>query len=778
MRAAVVGVTLLIASGWLAGGAAAAVNIWTNRGPEGVCPSAFSINPGDPDRLLVGTVSGDVFSSTDGGANWHFGGASDVGRIEAFAVDSSDPAVVYAVASRTGVLKSGDGGGHWAVVLPGSFEDIAVAAARPATVYTVGGDGVVLRSDDGGETWSNPSGTVLDDFRPVAVASDPVSERTVFLGTRAGVFKTTDGGETWSSASKGLPNGGAANVTSLTTDPRHPGRLFAGIYPTGGTPGGLYRSTDGGSTWALLITSGTEQGVSRPALGPEGSATIYVAAAGALLRSDDAGGSWEQVGPGLALGSSVHLVAADPRAEDVVYAGIIDGSRACGSNLVKSTDGGATWAPAVHGLSNTTVKALAVDPTDSDVVYAAVGRVGLFRSADGGETWTRLEGSPDCAFPTAIVIDPSDTHTLYAACEERGVLKSTDNGRSWVSRSRGIGPFESGGPVLALALDPARPQTLYAGSRRYWDSGRWWGDSLYKTTNGGLDWTASATGLAHSQVTDLAVEPRAPATLYAVGGGLHRSTDGARSWSRVLPEPVTAVAVDPRHVGRVYCTAGDRMYFTPDAGAHWTTFPTGQGDRMSALVVDPITPTTVYAAGYGGDPTWGMGANTGVSRSTDGGSTWARINRGLTNLNVLALAIDPTGTRVHAATNGGGVFDLEISTANPEITVSPEENTIACGESTLLAVTIDPPQLQETVLTLSSSDSARVSVPLTAILPAGETVVSFSVEGLVPGGPFVISVRLPESLGGAVATARVRVVPCATPRHPGRRMASARSSPS
>jgi hypothetical protein len=171
-----------------------------------------------------------------------------------------------------------------------------------------------------------------------------------------------------------------------------------------------------------------------------------------------------------------------------------------------------------------------------------------------------------------------------------------------------------------------------------------------------------------------------------------------------------------------------------------------------------------------------LGGNTGVSRSTDGGATWVPINGGLTNLNVFALAIDRTGTKLHAATNGGGVFDLEISTATPEITVSPEDITIVRGGSATLTVSIDPPQLEEAVLTLSSSDSARVSVPLTATLPAGEPAVQFSLHALASGGPFVISVRLPETLGGAVATAQVTVATANAPS-PRRSTAGARRTP-
>jgi hypothetical protein len=201
---------------------------------------------------------------------------------------------------------------------------------------------------------------------------------------------------------------------------------------------------------------------------------------------------------------------------------------------------------------------------------------------------------------------------------------------------------------------------------------------------------------------------------------------------------------------------GGVVYKTIDGGSTWSQSSPPGG--VKKLVLDPVSPDTAYAGGYGG-----------VSMSLDGGTTWTLINGGLTNVHVTALVIDRTGTMLHAATDGGGVFDLEISTAHPEISLSPDALTMPAGTNTVLTATINPPQLNDTQLAASSSDPAVASVPDVLTVAAGETSVSFTVTGVAAGGPAVITVRLPDALGGASGTVQVTVT-AGTPHIPRRHL--------
>jgi photosystem II stability/assembly factor-like uncharacterized protein len=409
------------------------------------------------------------------------------------------------------------------------------------------------------------------------------------------------------------------------------------------------------------------------------------------------------------------------------------------------------------------VGVLALDPGPGNTLYAMGDSTELFSSQDQGGSWTSLGEIQSCSHPDAIVVDPSNPNTLYAGCRYYGAFKSYDGGRSWAEINRGL----SSGGVYALAIDPSRPLTLYAGSQRLgaaWsnrssDEGTsfGFGNPVYKTTNGGVAWEVMSSGLSNTSITvnALALDPRDPATVFAGGQGLWRSTNGGRDWalfsSLTLFPSIAAIGVDPRDSDTVFCTAGYRpwtiagsVYRITDRGSAWSSSspPGGAG----TLVLDPVNPATLYVGGFGG-----------VSMSQDGGTTWALINSGLTNVHVTALVIDRTGTMLHAATDGGGVFDLEISTATPEISISPTTVAIPAGTSTVLTATIDPPQLTDTQFAAASSDSAVASVPDVVTLPAGDTSVSFMVTGVAAGGPAVITVRLPEGLGGASGTAQVTV---------------------
>jgi photosystem II stability/assembly factor-like uncharacterized protein len=203
-----------------------------------------------------------------------------------------------------------------------------------------------------------------------------------------------------------------------------------------------------------------------------------------------------------------------------------------------------------------------------------------------------------------------------------------------------LGP--PGGHVLALAIDPIAPRTLYAGTHATYP-GHFAG-GVYKSTDAGATW--SGAGLTLSLVYALAIDPNTPTTLYTATGYLYKSTDAGATWSDTgLTTSVSTLAIDPCTPTTLYA-GGDGVFKSTDAGTTWND--TGLTTRVSTLAIDPRTPTTLYA---GGD---------GVFKSTDGGSTWNALNTGLTHTLVSALAIDPMEPRwVYAATEGAGVFAIE-----------------------------------------------------------------------------------------------------------------------
>lgn len=332
-----------------------------------------------------------------------------------------------------------------------------------------------------------------------------------------------------------------------------------------------------------------------------------------------------------------------------------------GGGIFKSTNAGASWTLVRPAASEyDAVFGLVIDPAGK--VFASTSD-GLFKSSNGGASWADLIN----ARITALVSDPATPRTLYAA-SPAGVFQGIENGIEWTGRSSGL----NSSFVNVLAPDPHAPGTLYAGTGGTFDSPQPLLGGVFKSTDGGLSWTAADSGITWPGgvgargrgVTALAVDPLTPGTLYTgtPAGGVFKSTDGGASWRAAStglggPAWVRALAIDPATPGTVYAGVDSGIYKSTDGGAHWVLLTHGGTHSVSALVVDPASPDTLYAA------TWGWSG--GVLKSTDGGASWAAINAGLANPGqIVTLAVHPTlpgtlfaGAGIALDTGaGGGVF--------------------------------------------------------------------------------------------------------------------------
>jgi photosystem II stability/assembly factor-like uncharacterized protein len=286
----------------------------------------------------------------------------------------------------------------------------------------------------------------------------------------------------------------------------------------------------------------------------------------------------------------IRALAIDPSAPATLYAGASAG-------VIKSTNGGGSWAPINSGLTNTDVHALAIDPVNPATLYAgAYG--GIFKSTDSGGTWVAVNTGLTSLYVEDLAIDSSTPKTLYAGTFGSGVFKSTDSGGTWAAVNTGLGSLY----VFALAVDPADPATLYAGTE---------GPQVFKSTDSGGTWSVTGAGpndpWGYGAASAFAINPAAPSTLYVgTDYGVFKSTDRGDSWT----------------VANSGLTNTD----------------------VVALAIDPSRPATLYAGTWGG----------GVFKSADGGASWTSMNAGLTNLIVRAFAIDPsTPARIYAGTDGG-----------------------------------------------------------------------------------------------------------------------------
>lgn len=348
--------------------------------------------------------------------------------------------------------------------------------------------------------------------------------------------------------------------------------------------------------------------------------------------------SWLSNGPG---GGDVKALAIHPSDDEIVYAGTST------RGIFKSTDGGATWSETDSSVGD--VLSISIDPANPDTVYAGTQGNGLFKSTDAGATWApRNIGNTTVR---SIAVDPTNTAILYAGTPT-GVFKSTNQGTTWASSGLTS--------VNAVIIDPANPQILYAG-RSNTGVFSFSGGGVYKSTNAGASWTRVGDTLADTNVTALTIDSTAPQTLYAgtitgalvpTGGTVHKSTDAGATWtaSGTLPNtPIAAVALAPGGSLVVYAATDLGVFKTSDGGASWTPENTGLFRlRVRAVAVNPAAAEHVYAGTNGA----------GVFKSTDGAALWEPGNVGLNATNVLALALSSDAI-VYSGTLGAGVAKSE-----------------------------------------------------------------------------------------------------------------------
>lgn len=347
---------------------------------------------------------------------------------------------------------------------------------------------------EGGDVSMNPSVRGLGWHRQLVLG----------LGALAVAAVAFAGDGTWTSRG---PEG--VVVLSLAFDPSAPGKLYAG------TDSGVFKSKNGGVTWAAANTGLTRTFVTVLAIDPSAPATLYAGTPDGVFKSTNGGGNWIAMNRGLT-SLSVDALAIDPRTPSTLYAGtFVYFCEEVDSCLFKSTDGGNSWSALHIASPNPYPSALTIDPVTPTTIYVGTAYDGVFKSIDGGASWTAMNVGLTSPYVFALAIDPSAPGTLYAGTStsvggtEGGIFKSTNGGGLWSAVNVGL----SYAAVDALAVDLLTPSTVYAGTI---------GSGVFKSSDGGENWTDMNAGLTQMFVSSLAIDPSAPGRLYAgTAGGVY-----------------------------------------------------------------------------------------------------------------------------------------------------------------------------------------------------------------------------------------------------------------
>jgi photosystem II stability/assembly factor-like uncharacterized protein len=515
----------------------------------------------------------------------------------------------------------------------------------------------------------------------------------------AGANQSLDNGVTWQSKNQGITgragfSGDAVPIFSLTIDPRNPDVLWAG------TQGmrGVYKSVDGGQTWAEMdngIQTQPNMEFRGFTVDPANSDVVYCGGnyladtargsqRGFLYRTGDGGKNWTLLAEPQAL---IRWIIVDPGDSRVIYlsTGIFDRFAVKPEGVLKSMDGGQTWQAMNTGLTSLAVGALTMHPADSQTLMAGTGKAGyflddpnelyggVFKTSDGGQHWKQVlpgAGSKEELRFSAIAYAPSNPEIVYA---DAGYVfyRSSDGGEHWVRYSVEAGSNavngENRGQPIALVVDPKDPNRILMNA---YDGG------VFISSDGGQTWKDASRGYSGAQTWSIAVHPSDPArVLVASKNGVHLSTDGGQTWQGVINHPllnnILAVAFDPSN-DHTFVAGQEIVGFiarSTDAGAHWTIpqKSTGQdvpNGRRSVyqIAFAPSHPAVVYAATGIDTITVDIPRDTdgpGVLKSSDDGVTWAPANTGLAaaHFNVLAVAVDPNDENtVYAGTLSDGIY--------------------------------------------------------------------------------------------------------------------------
>ena len=605
-----------------------------------------------PDTYYFGAVSGGIWKTTNGGLTWApLFDDKPVSSIGSIAVAESDPNVVYA----------------------GTGE----ACIRGNISY---GDGV-YKSTDAGKTWTNMG---LSDTRHIGrVLVDPHNPDVVFVAAlghaygpneQRGVFRSTDGGKHWEKVLYVSDKAGAIDIAMARTNPRI---LFAAFWEayrtpwslTSGGPGsGLYKSTDGGTTWKKVEGNGwpkTTLGRIGVSIAGTDSNRVYAIVEaleelGGVYRSDDGGEHWIHTTDDHRLRDRswyyMHIFA-DTKNPDLVY-GLNVGA-------YKSIDAGKTWTP-LSGFPHGDHHGLWIDPNNPKRMIES-NDGGATITVDGGLSWSRQDTQPTAQFYHVVADDLYPYHVFGAQQDNSpiGVPTRSDRGR--------IGPQDwyviGGGEAGSVAVDQADQHITYAGD--------YWGILVRSDSRNGQQknvqvWPDDADGHEAADVKyrfhwtePILASRHDPNKLYYAGNIVFTSSDRGQHWTPISTDltrndkskqgrsggPITdenisveyydvvfTLAESPQQAGTLWAGTDDGLVqLTRDDGKTWTNITPKEMPEWSMVSLLDSSPHDAASAYIAVDRRKFDDFKPYIYKTHDFGKTWMKITTGI-----------PDGSYVHA----------------------------------------------------------------------------------------------------------------------------------
>jgi photosystem II stability/assembly factor-like uncharacterized protein len=631
--------------------------------------------------LSIGsTTAQQVPENTYQDLHWRMIGPFRGGRTRAASGVPSQPNVFYIGQVNGGVWKSDDYGRTWTPIFDHestqSIGAIAVAPSNPDTIYVASGEGLhrpdlsigngIYKSTDAGKTWTHLG--LRDGFQIPALAIDPRDPNRVFAAVlghpygpseERGLFRSTDGGQTWQKVINKDENTGASDVE---IDPSNPDTIYASMWEAregpwedgnlfNGNGGGLFKSSDGGTTWHPL-TNGLPKDLSQinVAIAPVDSRRLYATIAMssgklAFYRSDDAGDSWAQATDdprpsGRIGGGDLAVPKVDSKNADIVY---------CVSTVtMRSTDGGKTWSGFRGAPGGDDYQNLWINPNNPNIILI-VSDQGAIITVNGGASWSSWYNQPTAQIYHVAV---SDTFP-YRVCggqQESGSVCISSRGNDGAVTYREwhpVGVIEYG----YVAPDPLDPDIIYGGGRSEVSKFHWSTGQVQNVTPIPLRSSKYRTDRTEPTM----FSPLDPHTLYFASNVLFKTTDGGNTWETISTDLTRENPGVPASVGNLIPKGADKqrgviyalapsfktintLWAGTDDGLIWQTQDGGK--KWNDITPKELTPwskvTQISASHFDDDSAYASVSRFRINderpyiyRTHDSGKTWNLITSGL-----------------------------------------------------------------------------------------------------------------------------------------------------
>lgn len=628
---------------------------WVLAGPTNIEGriTTIAIHPSNPQIVYIGTANGGLWKSTNFCASWtSVFDNQNTSSIGAIAIDPLNPNTIYCGTGEsnslrsyypgTGMYKSTDGGATWSFIglqNTYSFGNIVINPSNTQIVYAAAVGSTrrkniergIYKSVNGGLSWSQ-SLFIADSVGAIDIILDPSNPDKVFAamwerqrredyikygGPMTALYVSTNAGSNWSVVNGGFPSNatdlGRISLDICLSDPQV---IYALTAYANGNSRGLYKTTNGGTSWFLV--NGSVAGSSNYAwfnrickVSPSDANNLYCGGLN-MERSVNGGTGFSGVN---ASHVDQHSVAYAPSNSNFIVLGNDGG-------IDYSTNNGVSWS-ASNSLPITQFYAGEIDNTNPGTILGGAQDNGTNRTTGAIGNWQSIYGGDGFY----CLVDYNNPQRVYASTQTGGLGRSTNGGASFVGATSGLDLTYTNW-MTPYVMDKNDPLTLYCGTYK-----------IHKTTNGMQNWTVISPDLTSGHVQNLGtittvdVSKSDPGVIYCGtdDANVWVTTNGGTNWTKInsgLPYRwVTRVAIHPLNAAICYVTlsgykvdsTGAHIYKTTNFGASWASVSGNLPDApANDILIDPAFPSTLYLA-----------TDVGVMISTNDGSGWSVYGQGI-----------------------------------------------------------------------------------------------------------------------------------------------------